>query len=57
MNDSLNNEIRTRFPHLSEIDCLEIGLLVLEKEKKAMQETWELTHKLEYQEQEIENII
>ena len=45
MNNSLNNEIRTRFPHLSELDILEIGLLVLEKEKKAMQETWELSHK------------
>lgn len=39
MNESLNNEIRTRFPHLSETDILEIGLLVIQKEKKAMEET------------------
>jgi len=53
--NELDIEISKRFPHLSELDRLEISLLVLEKEKKAIQETWKISHPKE-KEDEIDNI-
>ena len=42
--NELDIEISKRFPHLSEIDRLEISLLVLEREKKTIHECWKLSH-------------